>query len=128
MRIYLFVLLIVSGSIHAEDRPIYESADDIAIGRIFLTPSERRWLDQRRVQPQAATTQRKDPGAETVTARRPAGYIVRGDGVRRRWQGGEFVNDGESRMTFPGEVRITRHQAPPPESGTDSDQDNAEAD
>jgi len=123
----MLLLLMLPGIAVADDAAIYESADDVAIGRVFLTPTERRWLDQRRNDPVAAMSQESSEQSTTSTptrTTRPAGYIVRNGGERRRWQNGEFVRDNSSSDKFPGDVDITRHATSQRESGADDSVDD----
>ena len=112
-------LLVVLPSIaQSGDEAIYESLESVAIGRVFLTPAERRWLDARRSsEPSTAFFPPVRPGsappvAAPTRAKPPAGYIVSSSGQAKVWRNGEFVNsNGKAAIdtAFPGEVRVKRH-------------------
>lgn len=100
------------------DQPgVYESIDDIAIGRVFLTSAQRNWLDLHRhdVPIEASVA----PANEIVPkinkpAISPAGYIIKSDGSRRHWSNGDFVTSNNAalvEMKFPGDIKIVRHSA-----------------
>ena len=113
----------------ADDVAIYETISGVSIGRVFLTPVERRLLDATRKQvPQSATyegTAAADPQEDEAPSH-AAGYIVSSSGKARRWLNGDFVeaqNSPASSTRFPGDVKITKHTA----TMNDSDAPDAEA-
>lgn len=108
----------------ADELQVYESIDEIEIGRVFLKPAERTALDRRRELPAQAPSSVSRSATAAPPARRaenrPAGYIESSDGTRRHWRSGDFVADGRSaQMRFPGDIRIERQE--PPESQDESD-------
>ena len=116
------VLLALAVPAVADELDIYESIDDVTIGRVFLTPAERRWLDANRnvlVRERPVRRWRVDDapsGEEPAPASDPpAGFIINSSGAESRWSRGDFVDvDGRSvrSMQFPGDVNITRHDVP----------------
>lgn len=130
-----FVLMMCAGQLRANDSLVYESVSEIHIGRVFLSPGERRALDQKRLQPASAAgntpaSQSTDAATETgagTNKRAPAsGYFVIGSGRPKRWQEGDFVGtkpgtDIEN-LRFPGDVRVVRH---PVKSGPAESSDEA---
>lgn len=127
----IVILIGVHSSANA-DEGVYESVADLRIGRIFLTPAERRRLDQLRLAPpRSAGSAPVAVGVESAGAtdrqRRPAGYIISSSGNRRTWTGDDFVaSDGQGslRTRFPGDVEVIRHgeQAASIEQGPATDQ------
>ncbi|MEO1202952.1 MAG: hypothetical protein AAFX10_09600 [Pseudomonadota bacterium] len=125
------ILIGTHGSANA-DEGVYESVADIRIGRIFLTPAERRRLDQLRLAPpRSAGGAPVAAGVESTGTgdrqRRPAGYIISSSGKRRTWTGDDFVaSDGRASIStrFPGDVEVIRHgeQAASIEQGPATDQ------
>ena len=111
----LTILLLCAPCVADDADDLYESLDDITLGRVFMTQADRRALDARRsVSPVNAAVEATDvePDAEQVdsTPRRPAaGYIASGDGTALVWANGGFVpvelSEAE-RLKFPGAVRI----------------------
>lgn len=101
----------------ADEVEIYESIDDIWIGRVFLTPRQRRSLDVERSQPQPSVLQSdasNTANAVSQPSTSPAGYIISSRGTQRRWTGEEFTTtsrDSLASMSFPGDVRIIRHRS-----------------
>ena len=113
--VVLLLAVLVPVPSMAEDSLIYESFDGVTIGRVFLTQRERESLDVRRLQtPKEAGRAKEQPSdAEPQqTARPSAGYIIGRNGRPKTWKDGDFV-DSVSRsavaMSFPGDVKITRH-------------------
>ncbi len=109
----------------AEETAIYESLDDVEVGRVFLSPEQRDRLDQRRGKPEVRVTNRGPAAAVSKTWPDAAGYIVSGNGESRVWSNGDFVAaDKVSDVRFPGDVRIRRGAAKPgsdPEAAEDAD-------
>lgn len=126
------VVLFVSVSLPvwsmAEESPVYESFDGITIGRVFLTQRERELLDVRRLQTprQVERSNEQTSGAvQSETTRPSAGYIIGRDGRPKTWKDGDFVDSGSrssSAMSFPGDVKITRHVSLADDDNDDSDQ------
>lgn len=100
---------------HAEQSDVYESIDEIAIGRVFLTSAQRNWLDLHRhdvpVDSGVTPTEAVVPKvAEPAVS--PAGYIIKSDGTQQRWSDGDFVSSNRMKlaeMKFPGDIKIIRH-------------------
>ncbi len=116
MRLLLAALLLASLPAFADESNIYESVDDISIGRVFLTPGERRWLDaNRHLGPQAvssgpaATTEGEDDDTPDAV---PAGFIINSSGRAVRYRNGDFAPSAvpPSTMRFPDDVEIRRHE------------------
>ena len=118
----------------AEEEFVYESFAGVQIGRVFLSQSQRDALDAARLLgPQDSDSEGTETAEPGVPAKkiRPAGYIIGSGGRSRVWQDGDFVETGRDAarsLSFPGEVRITRHKnkAKPAagestDSGTDDD-------
>ena len=115
-RAILIVHLLLAGPlVSVADDTVYESLYGVKIGRVFLSQDQREILDARRLSgpPTAAkgTTTSSAAGAQSrdVAA---AGYIVGRNGRSKIWSGGDFVEAGKASprsMTFPGDVKITRH-------------------
>lgn len=108
--VYLFATSVV-----ADDSDVYESMTNVKIGRVFLSQAERDSLDARRLlQPKDA-----DGVSTTSTDSTPedkplasAGYFKSSNGPSQVWKDGDFVNsngDAVRAVTFPGDVKITRH-------------------
>ncbi len=89
---------------------IYESLSDVTIGRVFLTPTQRAYLDTRPVA--SPKPVQEAPLTEPVKKRKnPAGYIINGSGESRVWSQQGFVNrEDASGISFPGDVRILRKE------------------
>ena len=114
MRLLPYVLLVVALPAIADEASVYESIEEIPIGRVFLTPGERRWLDANRHLPQRVASDEPAQATdveEEVPPAIPAGYIINGSGETRRWRDGEFTQsvDAPESMRFPDDVRIRRH-------------------
>lgn len=104
---------------YAGDEAIYESLESVAIGRVFLSPAERRWLDARRSSEPAARffppvrPSGVPPAPAPKESKPPAGYIVSSSGQARVWRNGDFVKSKGRAATdtkFPGEIRVRRHR------------------
>ena len=122
-RITAFVVLLVAGPVAADDLKVYESIDDIEIGRVFLTTSERSQLDRLRNAPVVAAASNDTPGepAPTQETARPAGFIQNTAGERQSWQGGDFVSGArDAAIRFPGAIHIQRHAAKDAEQEDDA--------
>lgn len=108
----------------AENSPVYESLSGVRIGRVFLTQNERDLLDARRlVEPQGGSF--REVISDAPAKSKPlasAGYIIGRHGRSKVWKNGDFVesrNDPEVSVSFPGDVKITRHAASDKPSDTD---------
>lgn len=116
-RLLILLAIFATATVAAEETGVYETLDDISIGRVFMTDGERRRLDVKRLETPAAaapTGQEQVPvdGTPEKTST-PAGFIIRSNGEQSQWQGGDFVSNTStalSSMRFPGEVEITRHE------------------
>lgn len=117
MRGLLILVIACITPAYADDAGVYETLVGVSIGRVFLSPQERRLLDaQRKNGPPTASL--AEPPADDVAEAEPpsnaSGYIVSSSGKSRRWLDGNFV---ESQVTptrntrFPGDVQIIRHPA-----------------
>lgn len=109
----LFLLLLGMPAV-SDESAVYESTDDLAIGPVFLTPGERRWLDANRhlaARDDAAQSAAPAAADDEVEAARPAGYIVNSSGQMRRYGSGGFSLSAASpsSMRFPDDVEIRRH-------------------
>jgi len=94
---------------------VYESIDEIVVGRVFLGRAERERLDRLRGRIDAAPAAGVPAPAAAEDPVRGAGYIKKDSGPLRIWRDGDFVSAGPAAAgepTFPGEVRIVRHPAP----------------
>ena len=110
----LSILCLLPASANAGETDVYESMRDVSIGRVFLSPAERRDLDVRRANPDTGPPTGSSPSdiekAEPETE--PAGYIVRGNSEPRYWRDGNFVETGRPAprtLEFPGDVTVVRH-------------------
>jgi len=109
----------------AENSPVYESLSGVRIGRVFLTQNERDLLDARRlVEPPGASF--KEVISDAPAKSKPlasAGYIIGRHGRSKVWKNGDFVesrNDPEVSVSFPGDIKITRHAASDKAPDTDN--------
>ena len=99
MRAFFLVAAMLScAASPADEIDVYETLDDIVIGRVFLTPDERRALDARRrsgpASPDTSGT-RDSPVKASPTARPGFGFIVLHDGTSSTWTNGDFRRTGE---------------------------------
>lgn len=114
-RLMWLCLLACSVVANADDPTIYESFADVRIGRVFMSPVERRQLDIMRMHPERFVEASSQPATEQAQAAptvSPAGYIIVGSGTPKYWGDGDFSVAGErstSTMKFPGDVAIIRH-------------------
>ncbi len=99
----------LTGAALAEETAVYESLDDVEVGRVFLSPQQRERLDQRRGKPEVRAT---NPGRTAAVSKKwpdAAGYIVSSSGESRVWSNGDFVAaEKVSDVRFPGDVRVRR--------------------
>ncbi|MDH3429853.1 MAG: hypothetical protein OEQ14_07525 [Gammaproteobacteria bacterium] len=100
----------------AEDNAVYESLRGVRIGRVFFTQIERDLLDARRlIEPSGGAVEEVNRDAPVRTRpRASAGYIIGRQGRSQVWKDGDFVEisrDPEISVSFPGDVKITRHAA-----------------
>ena len=121
-----FLLLMMPAA--ADDSAVYESIDDLAIGPVFLTPGERRWLDaNRHLPPQVASAQSNasaESGGDESEKAEPAGFIINSSGQTRQYSNGNFSLSSASSasMRFPDDVEIRRHVAEPDDAeGSDNE-------
>jgi len=89
---------------------IYESLSDVTIGRVFLSPRQRAYLDSRPVMSPKSVPQ--TPAAAPVERKKdPAGYIISSAGASSVWsQHGFVARDNASGISFPGDVKVTRKE------------------
>lgn len=111
------LLTVLAAPAFADNGLVYESYEGVTIGRVFLSPAEREYLDARRhLKPEPAGA---DPGPESTMddgqkAPPPAGFIIGPNGKSKIWKEGDFVDSAASSMrtmAFPGDVEIVRHVA-----------------
>lgn len=121
-RLIVVIPFLFTLPVAASDLDVYESIDEIAIGRVFLTPAQRAALDRGRNLPAArGGEEREEASPAPRSVERPAGYIENSSGERRNWQRGDFVvNDDSSVARFPGDIQIRRH-TPEPRDDTDEE-------
>jgi len=93
---------------------IYESLSDVTIGRVFLSPGQRAYLDTRPVV--SPKPVRESPPAEPVERKKnPAGYIISSSGQSSVWsQGGFVTREDPSGISFPGDVKVIREDTAEP--------------
>ncbi len=122
LAIGILVAILWAGvGLQADETPPAPSAvEQVGIGRVFMSPAERRELDRlRKLEPEPVT----GPGAESVTPgtsdvpagkrSQGAGYIVPSSGLPYTWADGDFrrTTDGNIDIgKLPGAVSIIRHQ------------------
>jgi len=136
IRLKLSVLLLsILGNTAVADSPeVYEAIGNIPIGTVFLTPAERALLDVKRLQPATSgiatgDSAGNDGEAQPTAKKAPpaAGYIISSSGRQQHWSGNDFVKSGDTSlpaMSFPGEVRITRHTEPAADAEPDDRDDD----
>lgn len=116
-RVLVGLLMSLSAvAIAAEPIELYESFDELALGRVFLTPTQRQRLEVRRRTATAdvvgsVSDDNTEPAAATAAPKPAAGYILRQSGQPLVWLDGEFRRTDASSiaaMRFPGaaDVRI----------------------
>ncbi len=115
----------------SDDSAVYESIDDLAIGTVFLTPGERRWLDaNRHLVPQDAASQSAESAEaeEDTEASQPAGFIINSSGQARRYRNGDFSlsSVAPDSMRFPDDVEIRRHVPEHAADSRDSDDEGSD--
>lgn len=94
---------------------VYESIDDIAIGRVFLSPAERQQLDAiRHLTADAASGPADTAAASTATSTAPEGFgYIRAQGKAARvFKDGDFIAaaPGERVLTAVPDGVIVRHK------------------
>lgn len=107
-----------TGAAAEEEAQVYESLGDVKIGRVFLSPSQRDSLDNRRGRAAAvATANAPAVRSQAKQSHDAAGYIQRSGGPSRVWSNGDFVRaDDVSGVTFPGDIEVLRKAVPKPET------------
>ncbi len=117
------ILLVACGTVPTatvaeEQAEVYESLAEVKVGRVFLSPSQRSSLDDRRGKAPVATLAEKPSGNARVSkSPDAAGYILRSGGPTKVWSNGNFVPaDDASAVTFPGDVEVLRNSVPEQES------------
>lgn len=122
-------LLLLAMPVLADESALYESIDDLAIGPVFLTPGERRWLDANRHLPPQATsaqsTESAEAGGDDEEPAEPAGFIINSSGQAQRYRNGDFSfsNASPESMRFPDDVEIRRHVNERPTEAQQTDED-----
>ena len=121
-RLAAVVAITCVASLAAADAPdavnapaVYESIDDIAIGRVFLSPAERQQLDAIRHLPADAASGPADPAAAPATASpvpKGSGFIRVHGKAARVFKDGDFVTaaPGERVATEVPDGVIVRHE------------------
>ena len=131
MRRLLILSVLLASPALADNGDVYESIAGISIGRVFLTPEERRLLDALRARsPQTAfqSAPSSDRTRDSEPPSNASGYIVSSSGKSRLWRDGDFVEAAiapTSATRFPGDVKIVRHRA---DSGQSESSDESQAD
>ena len=111
------LLLLIVPVAYADTSIVYESYDDVEIGRVFLSRGEREFLDARRHYSPSdiAAESAQDEDKPAAAAKPPAaGFIIGPSGRSRVWKEGDFVEAAERAtrsLTFPGDIKIVRHAA-----------------
>lgn len=114
--VWIFVGLLFSFSIStvvADEQKVYESLEQITIGKVFFSPQQRAHLDEQRAPvPVFANTGSSGAKRRHKKAREnAAGYISRSDGSSKVYANGEFVTSSNSdTVIFPGAVKVARGQ------------------
>lgn len=117
IRLAGILLLVLGTSAVADNSRVYESYDGVTIGRVFLSPAERDYLDARRhLKPGPAGAEPGPDSSEDGDDKTPppAGFIVGPNGKSKVWKEGDFVDAGTrttQTMAFPGDIEIVRHVA-----------------
>ena len=106
------MILLTSGSPSlAGDIAIYESLSDVSIGRVFLTPGQRAYLDLRPVMSPRPVQEAPPPGEPEKRKKNPAGYIINRHGESSVWsQQGFVTRDDASGILFPGDIKVIRKE------------------
>ena len=90
---------------------IYESLSDVTIGRVFLTPGQRAYLDTRPVMSPRPVQEAPPPGEPEKRKKKPAGYIINGHGKSSVWsQQGFVTREDASGISFPGDIKVERKE------------------
>ena len=94
----------------AHEEGIYESLEHIHLGRVFLSPEERAYLDRHRgVRAPVAANSGTRQNSSSASNSDAAGYIVSSSGHARIWKDGDFVSAKmPDSLRFPGDVKVTR--------------------
>ncbi len=118
----LAVVAICASTVTRADEPprTAKSAGNLDLGRVFMSPAERRELDRlRKAIPAQMSAQGSQPGNQSSTAgstnnkARPAGYIVPSSGSPYKWMDGDFQKTTRSNIDagqLPGGVSVIRHK------------------
>lgn len=108
--VFFFTAITFAQHAAADDIQVYESLTDITIGRVFLSPEQRRRLDELRGKSSnVAGSRSADRGTPRTSSANAAGYIVGHSGKLKVWSNGDFVaSDERGQMRFPGDVKVTR--------------------
>ena len=104
------LVVVFSRPAGANEEGFYESLEHIHLGRVFLSPEERAYLDRHRGV-RAPVVARSPTGQRTTATRNnnAAGYIVSSSGRARIWKDGDFVSAKiPDSIRFPGDVTVTR--------------------
>ena len=114
MKRLLILTVLLCSSAHADTSDVYETIAGVSIGRVFLTPEERRLLDAARTRsPQAESRSTVSSGepVDPEPSTNASGYILISSGKSRLWRDGDFVETAVTpTRRFPGDVRIIRHR------------------
>lgn len=93
------------------------AADELALGRVFMTPLERETLDKLRKQkPVETIVTTTDQAVAPAVVKGPigAGYIMPSDGTAYEWSDGDFRRKERGDIDtarFPGDILILRQPA-----------------
>ena len=116
MKRLLILTVLFFTAAHADTSDVYESIAGVSIGRVFLTPEERRLLDVERTHSPQTESRSTVSSSETVDpepSTNASGYILNSSGKSRLWRDGDFVETAVTPTErFPGDVRIIRHSPP----------------
>ena len=117
MKRLLILTVLLASSAHADNSDVYETIAGVSIGRVFLSPEERRLLDAARTRPPQTVAQSAPSSSEAAGSEpspNASGYIVSSSGKSRFWRDGDFVEAASAptpATRFPGDVKIIRHRA-----------------
>lgn len=125
-RGFLLATLLVGNALHAAEpagtRQERVSVKTFDIGRVFMTPAERDYLDRLRiarpVADDSADSGAENPASQTsaVTKAPAAGYIVSSRGTPYQWRDGDFRAASVTqikRLQQNDDVKVIRHRHSP---------------
>ena len=112
---FVALMLVAVSPAASDENHVYESYDGVTIGRVFLSPAQRQFLDARRhlkPAPAGGESSSDEKSEPTKKAPPPAGFIIGPNGRSRVWKEGDFVDSAPAatrEMAFPGEINVVRH-------------------